>query len=105
MSVDILNAWTPTNTNTNIPSLDAVNYSQGGDLSDQWLRDASYLRLRNISFGYTFDKKLLKGTGINGLKLFVQGDRTHTNRKGADVLASLISIEMKKNPKLKSLVK
>lgn len=90
MSVDVLNAWTPTNTNTNIPSLDAVNYSQGGDLSNMWLRDASYLRLRNVSFGYTFDKKVLKGSGINGLKLFVQGENlyTWTKWRGFDADAS-----------------
>ena len=50
-------------------------------------------------------KKYIQIGEQNALKLFVQGDRTHTNRKGADVLASLISIEMKKDPKLKSLVK
>ncbi|MBL7885810.1 MAG: SusC/RagA family TonB-linked outer membrane protein [Flavobacterium sp.] len=78
MSADILNAWTPDNTNTDIPSLDAANFDLAGDLSDKWLKDASYLRLRNVSLGYDFNKKLLDKTFLKGLKLFVQGENLYT---------------------------
>lgn len=44
---DLLNAWTPTNTNTNVPSLKAANLGLQGN-SDRFLVDTSYLRLRNI---------------------------------------------------------
>jgi hypothetical protein len=78
MTADILNAWTPTNTVTDIPSLDAVNFDLAGDLSDAWIKDASYLRLRNVSLGYSFSKNVLKTSFLTGLKLFVQGENLYT---------------------------
>lgn len=78
MSTDILNAWTPTNTNTNIPSLFATNFTQGTDFSDNWLKDASYVRLKNVSFGYTFNKKMLEKSFMTSLKLFVQAENLYT---------------------------
>src|SRR5690606_40761248 len=50
-SVDLLDAWTPQNTDGTMPALLATNYTDG-DLSDRWLKDASFLRLKNVSLGY-----------------------------------------------------
>jgi hypothetical protein len=44
---DLLNAWTETNTGSNIPSLKAGNLS-AQNLSDRFLRDASYVRLKML---------------------------------------------------------
>jgi len=86
MSADILNAWTPTNTETNVPSLDAANFDVASDMSDKWLKDASYIRLRNLSIGYNFDKKMLDKTFMTSLKFFVQGEnlKTWTKWRGFD---------------------
>ena len=35
-------------------------------------QDGSFIKLRNVSLGYTFTSKQLKGTGINNLKVYVQ---------------------------------
>lgn len=78
MSTDILNAWTPTNTNTNVPSVNAANFDLGTEFSDKWLKDASYVRLRNFSFGYNFDKKTLEKSFITALKLFIQAENLYT---------------------------
>jgi TonB-linked SusC/RagA family outer membrane protein len=81
----MLNAWTPTNTNTNVPSLDATNLAATGD-SDRFLRDASYLRLRNAQLGYRVPMKYLKKTFINSLAFTLQGENlfTVTKWKGFD---------------------
>ncbi|MGC4040264.1 MAG: hypothetical protein QM710_05635 [Flavobacterium sp.] len=86
MSTDILNAWTPTNTNTDVAALDAGNFTVASDMSDKWLKDASYIRLRNLSFGYNFDKKLLSKSFITSLKIFMQAEnlKTWTKWKGFD---------------------
>ncbi len=76
----MLNAWTPTNTNTNVPSLTATNLPQTGD-SDRFLRDASYLRLRNSQVGYKFPSKYLKNTFINSLSLNLQAENLFTISK------------------------
>lgn len=78
VSADLLNAWTPTNTNTDVPSLFASNVQMGTDYSDRWLKDASYMRLKNVQLGYNVSRDLLRGTFIRSLKLYVQGENLHT---------------------------
>ena len=86
MSADILNAWTPTNTNTDVAALDATNFDTASDMSDKWLKDASYIRLKNVSFGYTFSKDMLKRSFMSSLKIFVQAEnlKTWTKWRGFD---------------------
>lgn len=85
VSSDLLNAWTPTNTNTNIPSLTASNYDAQA-LSDRFLVDASYVRLRNIQLGYNIPKSLLNGTFVRELRITLQGENlaTWTKWQGYD---------------------
>lgn len=85
VSNDLNNAWTPTNTNTDVPSLTATN-RDAGDISDRFLRDASYIRLRNISFGYQFPFKFIEKSGLTSLRIRVQAENylTFTKWKGFD---------------------
>ena len=84
-SVDMLDAWTPQNTGGSMPSLFATNYSSE-DFSDRWLKDASFVRLKNVSLGYNVPKHLLNGTFVNSLKIFVTGENiaTWTKWQGYD---------------------
>ncbi len=50
-------------------------------------------------------KKYIQLGEKSSLSYFVKGDRTHTNVKGANLLASLVAQEMKKNSKLRTLSK
>jgi TonB-linked SusC/RagA family outer membrane protein len=85
VSRDILNAWTPTNTNTNVPSWNASNIDSG-DLSDRFLLDASYVRLRNLSVGYNVPAKFLDKTFMKSIRFRLQGENlvTLTKWKGFD---------------------
>ena len=88
VSADLLNAWTPTNTSSNVPSWNSGNTNFDTDLllGDRFLRDASFVRLKNLSIGYNFPEKFLKKTFITGLKLRLQGENilTWTKWKGFD---------------------
>lgn len=54
---DALNRWTKTNTQTNIPR-NGFYYSQyGGYINDHFIEDASFLRLKNLTLGYTIPFK------------------------------------------------
>lgn len=54
---DALNRWTPTNTNTDIPR-NGFYYSQyGGYINDHFIENASFLRLKNLTLGYTIPFK------------------------------------------------
>lgn len=80
VSRDVLNAWTPTNTNASVPSWDANNID-AGDLSDRFLYDASYIRLRNLSVGYNVPAKFLQKTFIKSLRIRLQGENIWTISK------------------------
>jgi TonB-linked SusC/RagA family outer membrane protein len=76
-STDLNRAWTPDNRVTDIPALDLTN--KGSDaLSDRYLKDASYLRLRYATLGYNFSKEILAKTPFKGIKAFVQGENLVT---------------------------
>jgi TonB-linked SusC/RagA family outer membrane protein len=62
-STDILNRWTPTNTNTDIPRVvqNDPNQNQRDSNRKGWLQDGKYLRINTVSLGYTFKKGLIKG--------------------------------------------
>lgn len=56
----ILNAWTPSNQNTDIPRLSTLDPNRNFSTNSTWyLEDASYLRLKNISIGYSLPKSVL----------------------------------------------
>jgi hypothetical protein len=50
------------------------------------LKDASYLRLKNINLSYTFSRKLIKADWLKQLTIFVAGSNlfTWTKYPGAD---------------------
>jgi len=82
---DALNAWTPENTNTNIPRLD-TEYAVGQSAVDTYLTSSNYLSLNNLSVGYTVPKKLMRKAGLTGLRLYVAGENLFmiSARKGMD---------------------
>ena len=54
-SKDFLNAWTPSNTNTSVPRVSSLDANENIRPSNYFLEDASYLRIKNIQLGYTFE--------------------------------------------------
>ena len=65
--------WTPNNTGAEWQK--PIYNQSGGDPYSALLgfQDASFIKIRNLSLAYNFDKDMLKSIGINGLKLYVQG--------------------------------
>ncbi|HLP64499.1 SusC/RagA family TonB-linked outer membrane protein [Flavobacterium sp.] len=77
VSNDLLNAWTPTNTNTDVPALNALNLGTAAN-SDRFIQDASFVRLRYLQVGYRIPKKFLDKTFISGLSFYAQGENIYT---------------------------
>ncbi|MEG0559283.1 MAG: TonB-dependent receptor [Muribaculaceae bacterium] len=78
--VEHLDRWTPTNTGANYPRL---YQSQTHNLlvSDYWIEDASYLRLKNIQLGYSLPSKWLKPLKITKLRVYASADNLLTFSK------------------------
>ncbi len=74
-------AWDGEGTSNTIPHIFNENYGPNTQVSDWWLQDASYLRLKNLQLGYNFSSKLLSKAKIQALRLYVSGDNllTFTN--------------------------
>jgi TonB-linked SusC/RagA family outer membrane protein len=71
------------------PRLQVLGNAPGvnGQLSDFWVLDASYLRVKNIQLGYTIPKSLLNRMGVDGLRIYTSVENliTFNNyRKGWD---------------------
>ena len=71
--LDILNAWTPENSDSDIPALDASDRYVNG-LSDRWLTSSNYVALQNVTLGYTFPAKLTKKAHIEKIRVFAVAD-------------------------------
>jgi TonB-linked SusC/RagA family outer membrane protein len=75
--------WTPTNPSNEIPR---ASSSPLGIVSERYVEDASFLRLKLITFGYTLPKSLSKKIGTQSVKLYVSAENliTWTKYTGYD---------------------
>ena len=68
-----LNAWTPTNTDTDVPSLSLAH--NDNQMSEYFLRNNSYFKVRNIQIGYSLPESITEKTGfITRCRLYAQGE-------------------------------
>lgn len=72
---DMLNYWTPTNTNTNIPRPDVLERNANARPSDRFIEKGNYLKLQNIQFGYTLP---FKNNIIQRARVYVSGQNVLT---------------------------
>ncbi len=87
---DLLNAWTPENSNSNIPYM-MYSDQYVTSTSDRFLTSASYLALQNINFGYTIPSKLTKKMEVERIRLYLSCDNVAlwSKRKGLDPRQSI----------------
>ena len=78
----VLDSWNGPGTSNTLPRL-TFNNNGGGNVSSVFVEDASYLRLKNIEVGYTFDVKKI---GVKNVRLYASGQNlfTVTNYTGLD---------------------
>ncbi len=57
-TTEALNRWTPTNTKTDIPRNGFYYSKYGGYINDHFIENASFLRVKNITLGYTLPQKI-----------------------------------------------
>lgn len=81
---DAANRWTPKRPSQTISR---AKYSDPAAVfSSEFVEDGSYVRLKNITFGYTFPQKTVKSLGISGLRLYASATNlwTITDYSGYD---------------------
>jgi TonB-linked SusC/RagA family outer membrane protein len=85
----VLNAWTPTNTHTDIPRAISGDPNQNVRPSTRWIENGSYLRLKNLMLGYSIPERILSSMTKNTVTRFriyvaSQNLLTFTGYKGWD---------------------
>ncbi len=82
----VANRWTPTNTKTTMPRAIFGDPSQNTRISDRFLEDGSFLRLKNVILAYNLPKQFLAKYKISSLKFFIQAQnlKTWTKYTGFD---------------------
>jgi hypothetical protein len=82
----LLNSWTETNPSNSVPRITSSPYSS--ELDSRYVEDASFLRLKTITLGYTLNKSWLTSHGVPPfrIRLFATGQNllTLTKYKGYD---------------------
>ena len=87
---DLLNAWSPENTGSNIPRFQFGDQYTAGS-SDRFLTSASYLSLQNINLGYTLPSSITKKLQIEKVRVYVTADNIWywSKRQGLDPRQSI----------------
>lgn len=84
---DMLDRWTPTNTNTTIPRAtydNSIRFSSG---ETSWgIQNASFLRLSTLTLAYDFPKTLAGKAGMENLRVYTTGNNVFllSDYKGYD---------------------
>ncbi|MDB5109092.1 MAG: SusC/RagA family TonB-linked outer membrane protein, partial [Mucilaginibacter sp.] len=77
--IEALNAWTPTNTNTNYPRLtDADPNNNFKYPSNFYLHNGGFFRIRTAQIGYNIKKSWLQKADIQNLRIYVSSNNLAT---------------------------
>jgi TonB-dependent starch-binding outer membrane protein SusC len=79
---DVLNAWSGEGTSDEIPRIGIGDANQNNRISDRYIEDGSFIRLKNVQLGYTFPKRILSKIGqINTFRLYLSATNILTLTK------------------------
>lgn len=87
-SNEVQNRWTPSNPTTDTRFARAVWQDPNNNrrVSDRYLEDGSFVRLKNLTFGYKLPENVLRKLRLSNLRVYVTGQNllTFTNYNGFD---------------------
>lgn len=78
----LLNAWSFDNPNSNIPAISNSTVNNEQAFSSYYVENGSYLKLRNIEFGYTLPSKITNKMLMQNLRLYASARNVFTLKKG-----------------------
>ena len=76
LRAEAANRWTESNPSQDVmfPRLHSNSFANNQVASTWWLRDASFIRLKNIELGYRFPKKMLRKIGFETGRIYLMGN-------------------------------
>ncbi len=73
-----INRWTPTNTDTDVPRAIRLDPNKNTNISDRYIYDGSYLRLKNLTVGYTLPKAWVNYVKLSNVRVYATGRNLFT---------------------------
>ena len=74
----LLDAWSPTNPDSNIPALSLSDNNNEKRVSSYWVEDGSFLKLRNIQLGYNLPKSACEKMKMQNWRWFLSAQNVFT---------------------------
>jgi TonB-linked SusC/RagA family outer membrane protein len=68
------NTWSQENPTAELPRLSTVNNSYNYRISDWYLEDGSYVRLKNIVVGYTLPRTMVNKVNLSAVRVYFSGN-------------------------------
>ncbi len=83
---DILNAWSPTNTGSDIPALSLTDDNNESRFSTYYVENGSYMKMKYLKLSYSLPKNIISKIGATNLDVYGQAENvfTITGYKGLD---------------------
>lgn len=103
-STDIRNAWTPENTDTDVPRL-CTSDKYTNSTSDRFLTSSNYLSINNITVGYTFPSTLTSKFLVSKMRVYFTADNLalFSARNGLDPRQSFTTATTSRYTAIKTL--
>ncbi|MFR9651350.1 MAG: TonB-dependent receptor [Rikenellaceae bacterium] len=75
---DLVYQWSEANPTSAIPAYGGSTHDNYRSYADIWVEDGSFLRLKNITLGYTLPRKITSKVGMSKLRVYVSADNSLT---------------------------
>jgi hypothetical protein len=77
----LLDRWTPTHTNTNVPRVVMFDPNKNGRASGRWLENGSFFRITTLQVGYTLPTQILQKAHLSNARLYITAQNLVTITK------------------------
>lgn len=79
--ITTLDRWTGEGTSNDMPRAVFGDPNRNNRTSDRFIEDGSFLRLKNLSFGYTLPKHITKKAAMQAVRFYISGQNLFTISK------------------------
>ena len=86
LPVSALGRWTGEGTSNDVPRVTHADLNQNNRVSDRFIEDGSYLRIKSLQVGYTLPDAVLERVGISKFRVYASANNlfTFTSYSGLD---------------------
>jgi len=94
-SISVLNRWNGEGTSNTMPRAIFGDPNQNGRVSDRFVEDGSYVKLKNVNLSYSLPKGVF-GENVRSVKVFISGQNlvTWTDYTGFDPEVSVNGVDI-----------